>query len=256
MSFLDTEPAAIHCLDATSTWEQFRVEDPRRLLAVLREVCCGAVPLTLGIAGGRTAVAVLWSVDEAHARLVLSVAPDVAGFRDLSATSAPWAAGYLENVKVQFELHSFTVETQGPTCMVHADIPRQLFSLPRRQTVRVRHAELLAPVVLFRHPPASDVLVSMRVLDISMTGCAVWNPISDPPLWPGTEIRQVEVQLDDMSIFVTDLHVEHVTFSAVSLAGSRVGCAWKGMPQSGCETLQHWISRGRRRRGLVSFTFD
>ncbi len=256
MSFLDTEPAAIHRLDATGTWARFRVGEPRRLLAMLRELCQQSVPLTLGLAGGANAVAVLWSVDEVQGRLHFSAtaAPEV--LQQLATTPGLWAAGYLRDVKVQFELNGFTPSFSGPVPTVLAQVPRHLYSMPRRRAVRVRRVDDLSPLVQFRHPLAPEAPLQMRVIDISMTGCALFKPVGGLPLAPGAALRQVEVQLDEESMFFTDLRVQHVTFNAASRQGMRVGCAWAGLPPSASQTLQAWIGRGRRRRDLVSLAFD
>ena len=261
MSFLDTEPALIHRLDSRGAWNRFRVADPRQQASTLRELWRGGVPISIGAAGGPTVVAVLWAVDETHGDLHFSLPPDAPDLAEFGAQPL-WAAGYLGDVKLQFDVRHARLERQAGGCMLRAAAPQRFYSLPRRGDLRVKRALAQSPLVQFRHPLAGDVSVTLRALDISMSGCALLTPADTPqlqqmpPLPPGAAIKQVEVQLDDVAIFFTDLSVQHVTFSAASRGGTRIGCAWQQMPASSAATLAQWIGQGRRRRGMVSLAFD
>lgn len=257
MSFLDTEPAAIHRLD-TGPWARWRITDPRQRLATLRELCRSDTPLSVGTPGDPTFRALLWSVDEAAQVMHFSVAPDVpqAHLDTLAQNNDLWAAGYLHEAKVQFELRGLNLGGSGRLRVLHAQPPRQMLHLPRRRALRVRRAEALAPMASFHHPLASDLLHRLRVADISMTGCALWKPADTLPLAPGTHIVQVQVDLDAGIRFVADLQVQHLSPGPSGHKRLRVGCAWRNLAQGAADTLQAWIARGRRRRDLVSLSFD
>jgi c-di-GMP-binding flagellar brake protein YcgR len=256
MSFLDTVPAAIQRVDSSGPWARFRVSDPRERAATLREICRGDVPLTLGTAAGPTCSALLWAVDDENERLHFSVAPASQNVGAVVSAPKVWAAGYLGDVKLQFDLPELSIELGGPQPMLRALAPRHMLRLPRRGAMRVRRGEAQAPVASLRLPPASDTVLQMRVVDISMSGCALSRPIGSPAPAPGMEIEKVEVMLDEDAIFVADLRVQHVTLVAASRSGARVGCAWQGLSRRAAETLELWIERGRRRRDLVSLKFD
>jgi hypothetical protein len=65
----------------------------------------------------------------------------------------------------------------------------------------------------------------------------------------------VEVELDDSNIVFSDMFVHHLT--PLDAAGNaRLGCEWQGMPAPAQERLQRWIMQGRRRRELISLSFD
>ncbi len=261
MSFLDTEPAAIHRLD-TGPWARWRVTDPRQRLATLRELCRSDVPLSVGVPDQPSFRALLWSVDESAEVMHLSVTPDVpqAQLDALAQQPEVWAAGYLHEAKVQFDLRGLNLGGSGRLRVLHAQPPRQMLHLPRRRALRVRRADTLAPTASFHHPLASDLLHRLRVADISMTGCALWKPANSLPLPPGTHILQVQLDLDAHTRVVADLQVQHVS-SALSggVSGQqrlRVGCAWRSLAAGAADTLQAWIARGRRRRDLVSLGLD
>ena len=261
MSFLDTEPAAIHRLDA-GPWARWRVTDPRQRLATLRELCRSDVPLSVGTPGDPTIRALLWSVDEAAQVMHFSVHPEVAQTQldALVGNACLWAAGYLHEAKVQFDLRGLNLGGCGRLRVLNAQPPRQMLHLPRRRAVRVRRADAVAPTASFHHPLASDLLHRLRVADISMTGCALWKPPDTLPLSPGTHIVQVQVDLDTGTRFVADLQVQHLSPGPSTRTGAskgvRVGCAWRSLAAGAADTLQAWIARGRRRRDLVSLGLD
>lgn len=257
MSFLDTIPAAIQRLDGRGPWARFRVTDPRQRVAVLREVVRGDVPLTLGSADGPTLPALLWSVDDAQLNLRLGPDVDAALLRAVMNEPVLWAAGYLHEAKLQFDLPGLGLGPAEPVRMLQSELPRQMVYLPRRRALRVRRADPLAPQVSFHHPWVPGDELQMRVADISMTGVALWKPANTPLLAPGTELIGVSVALEENARFLADMQVLHLTPAGRTRGGAlRVGCDWRGMEPAAAETLQAWITRGRRRRDLVSLSFD
>lgn len=259
MSFLDTVPAAIQRLDGRGPWARFRVTAPRQRVAVLREVVRGDVPLTLGSADGPTLPALLWSVDDAQERLNLRLGPDVdaAQLRAVLAEPVLWAACYLHEAKLQFDLPGLALGPADPVRMLQCELPKNMVHLPRRRALRVRRSDAHAPQVRFHHPWLPGDEMQLRVADISMTGVALWKPAGAPLLAPGTELIGVQVTLEDDTHFLADMQVLHITPAGRARGGGlRVGCDWRGMESAAAETLQAWITRGRRRRDLVSLSFD
>ncbi len=258
MSFLDTEPAAIHRLDPHGPWARFRVTDPRQRQATLRELCRTDVPLTVGVAGGPHFPALLWAFDEQQQWLHLSPAPAVpaATVQAVLAQRSLWAAGYLHEAKVQFEVRLPEAVANATPQMLRAALPTQMLHLPRRRALRVRRGDAQAPLASFRHPLADELPLQLRVADISMTGCALWKPAQGLLLVPGTELRQVQVALDPDITFEADMQVLHLSHGPRGRKSLRVGCDWRGLSAPAAQTLQTWIARGRRRRDLVSLSFD
>lgn len=258
MSFLDTEPAAIDPMDFAGPWGRFKVSDPRKRMATLRELCRGDAPVTLGAPNGPTVTASLWAVDDVQGRLHLNVSHGAEVAHELVGRPDLWGAAYLLDAKVQFSLPRIVVDGPVAQRTIYADAPRDMYHLPRRRAVRVRRAAEEAPVVHFSHPLAPDTLTSWLVLDLSLTGCALWKRTDSLPTPPGTVLRQVELDLDAQTTLVADLRVQHSTQlrNHGSQTGVRVGCAWQGLSETAHETLQRWIRGGRRRRELVSLSFD
>lgn len=281
MSFLDTLPAPIHRLEPGGPWAQFRVADPRACELELRAMVREDLPLSVGVAGGPVVPASLWSADAAAGQLHLSLTrpeDDAPTMQHLLGRTREnhelWAAGYRGDLKLQFDLPEAMLQRQGHDSrrwVVRCAWPRLLLRLPRRGAVRVRRGGGDAPAAIFHHPLARDHRVRLRVLDISESGCALWNPRDGIPLPPGVEIRKVEVELDDEAIFFTDLRIQNAVAGPAGaaasppeeaaagprpVAGVKLGCSWVDLPPMAAETLHRWIRQGRRRRDLISLSFD
>ena len=257
MAFLDTQPALIDRFDAAGPWSRFRVQDPRKQLAMLREICRSDRPITLGAPGGTSTIVNLWSVDDTNGRLSFKVDRDAQLIAaEVAATPDLWAAAYCQDAKIQFALPRVALQSQGEHRVLLADIPRLMYLLPRRRAVRVRRDSEDAPTLRFRHPLAPEIISSLKLLDISVSGCALARPAGSLPLLPGVLLHRVELQLDEETVLFADLCVRHVTVLAEVDASIRVGCEWCQMPASALDRLQTWIQRGRRRRELISLSFD
>jgi c-di-GMP-binding flagellar brake protein YcgR len=258
MSFLDTEPAAIHQLDGGLAGARFRVTDPRQRLATLRELQRGDVPLSLGLPGQPGCGALLWALDERASLLHFSLSREPAGGLLEILLTAPtlWVAGYLHEAKVQFEIDGAQLAPPGEKPMLHTALPQRMVHLPRRRAVRVRRDAASAPTASVPHPLAPELLLQLRVADISMTGCALWQTPQTRALSPGIELRGLQVMLDAQTGLRVDAQVRHVTPGPRGSGLARVGCDWRGLSPRAADHLQAWIAQGRRRRELVSLVFD
>lgn len=255
MSFLDTQPAPIDRFDVAGPWSRFRVRDPRSQLASLRDVSRADKPVTLGAPGGPTMTVTLWSVDEFNNHLHFQAPLNTPHAQTIAQEQDLWAAAYLGDAKVQFCVSGLTLRADGDHWVLVTDTPKLMYRLPRRGAMRVRRDAKAAPTVRFQHPEQPGKVVALRVLDISATGCALALPADGPPLRAGSRLLKVEVELDDDSIVLSDLVVHNLT--PLDAAGNaRLGCEWEGMPAPAQERLQRWIMQGRRRRELISLSFD
>ncbi len=258
MSFLDTVPAAITRLDGRGPWARFRVTEERQRVALLRELLRGDVPLTLGPAGSTACRGVIWALDDAAGWLQLRAEPG-ADLSPLAAAAPLWAAGYLNAAKLQFELLPVRPQPVSPG-LLQVALPVQMVHLPRRRALRVRRPDGHGPMAHFEHPahprPEGGGALRLAVADISMTGVGLWKPQVRPLLSPGTELPAVRVALDPGVEITADLRVAQLSPAHRSGGGLRVGCEWRAMTGEAAETLQRWIARGSRRRGMVSLSFD
>ena len=252
MAFVDTQPAPINHGDSAGEWARFRVRSASKLLTTLRELCRNDTPLVLGAPGGATLQVALWSVDDVNQRLHFKIDPESGAMNELSSGGDLWAAAYVDDDKVQFELARAKFGVNQGCQVLSADIPEHLYRLPRRHAMRVRRDDLRGPQARFAHPLTPEVPATLRVLDVSSTGCALLSPVGGPLLNVGLVLAQVEIELDDDTILFSDLLVHHITAHSRRDRSARVGCTWQGMPPAAQARLLEWIDRGRRRRDLLA----
>jgi c-di-GMP-binding flagellar brake protein YcgR len=256
MAFLETLPAPIGPAVEFGPWEPFRVDGAHKRLAALRDICNGGVPVSVGPPGGPVFAAALWSVDEGQNKVHFSVSPEAARESRVNTVHGLWAATYLGETKLQFPLSRLSVEPASDRYLVHADLPPDIYRLARRQGLRLRKAASAGLMARFQHPLAPDLSMKLRVLDISLSGCALWRTSKVLPLVPEQMVREVEVLLDDETLFFTDLEVRHVSPSPADRAGMRIGCTWRTLSHPARDALQGWIETGERRRGRFTLSFD
>jgi c-di-GMP-binding flagellar brake protein YcgR len=252
--FQDTRPAELDASGGDDPWGPFRVEAPGERLSLLRAVRNGQVPIALSAPDGTALTVVLWAVDEMQQRLNFSVdvrAPQLAALVDADEAVA---VAYLENVKLQFDLQGLMLVHGQKSSALQCGLPRDIYRFQRRNAYRVRPRLSHGPVAQFRHPSLPDMPLLLRVLDVSIGGCALWLPADVPPLQAGTLIGNVRMELDNDTRFDAAARLQHV--SAVGTApgeqGVRIGCEWQKLATPAERVLQRWIDQTQRRRQLLS----
>jgi flagellar brake protein len=207
-----------------------------------------------GGAAGLTAR--LWAVDSLQNCLSWSVPADHPGLDDLVQAPMLQAVALLDNAQLQFRLHSPLLVHSQARCVLQAALPDEMQRIQRRDAYRVPTPERLAPTARFRHPGLPDMQLALRVLDISLGGCALWLPLDVPPLQAGSHLSEALIELDTLTRFKTSLDIQHINhFSAVN-QGVRLGCAWLPLPGPAQRTLQRWIDHTQKRQRLLAVGTD
>ncbi|MDE2501579.1 MAG: flagellar brake protein [Burkholderiales bacterium] len=244
--FQDTRPAEID--PAVAQWAEFRVTHPTERLRLLRELRDGSVPVSLNAPDGTAITVGLWSLDQTPQRLNFSVEPDAPQLEALVDADEAVAVAYLASVKLQFDLHGFVLVRSARACALQCAMPTEIYRFQRRHSYRVRTAGRNDPVARFRHPALPDITLSLRMLDLSIGGCALWLPSDLPPLQPGTRLGEVQVELDFETRFAAPATLQHVTSIGLGEHGVRLGCEWQGLTGAAERVLQRWIDRSQQRR--------
>ena len=102
--------------------------------------------------------------------------------------------------------------------------PREMFRFQRRNAYRVRPLLRSAPIACLRHPMIPDMQLNLRVLDVSIGGCALFLPEDVPMIEPGVLLNGVELELDADTRITTPLRLQHVTSLQHDAGGVRLGC--------------------------------
>ena len=250
--FQDTRPAELDTKGGEDVWAPFRVSHPQERLALLRQLRDGHVPLTINGPGGAVLISTLWSVDDQQSRLSFSANPAMPALDRLVESNEAVAVAYMDSVKLQFDLQGLLVVHGAQASTLQCSLPRTIYRFQRRHAYRVRTAERHGPTAQLRHPSIPDMQIALRVLDLSIGGCALWLPQDLPPLQAGTRVAEVAVELDTDARFVAALQLQHVTSLSAGDTGVRLGCEWIKLPGAAERVLQRWIDQTQKRRRMLS----
>jgi c-di-GMP-binding flagellar brake protein YcgR len=261
--FQDTRPAALDDQGRSAPWEDFRVSHPQERQALLRQLRDGSVPVYLSTPEGYNVGSSLWSVDSDSGRLHFSADPHLPQLSALVEADEVTAVAYLDSVKLQFDLDGLMLVRGRDSCTLQTAAPREIYRFQRRGAYRVRTVERYAPRAHFAHPALPDMRLGLRVLDVSIGGCALWLPADVPPLQPGTLVGHAVLELDQDTRFGASLLMQHVTAQGGGEHGApetggqhgvRVGCEWHALSEAAERTLQRWIDQAQRRRRMLSLS--
>jgi c-di-GMP-binding flagellar brake protein YcgR len=250
--FQDTQPAPLGEDGSLDRWAEFRVTHPRDVLALLRQLRDGSVPVSLTGPGGSGMATALWAMDPTRGRLNFSANESDPQLQRLIDGDEAVAVAYLDSVKLQFDLHGLLLVRSANACALQAEWPAEVYRFQRRGAFRVRPSDKLSPLARLRHPSMPDMALTLRVLDVSIGGCALLLPHDVPPLQPGVRLGDVHIELDADTRFEVMLTLHHVTALQHNEHGVRLGCEWGTLGGNAERALQRWIDQTQKRRRLLS----
>jgi c-di-GMP-binding flagellar brake protein YcgR len=242
----NTLPMALDALAAAlGELDDFRVSSPTEVHALLKRLLNDQAPLYLNTPKGEVYTTKLWTIDPARGSLGLGIAEVTHQLHQVLDADEVTAVGYLDRMKVQFELSGLVLVHATGSSGLSAQIPREMFRFQRRNHLRVRSFGTSAPTAFMTHPRDVDRQLALRVVDLSMGGCALFLPQNVPPIEIGTEVSNVQLELDSNSRLRADIVIRNLTPSH----GTRLGCEFASLSTNATRTLQlfvdHTASRGR-----------
>jgi flagellar brake protein len=250
--FQDTRPADLDASGGADPWGPFRVNHPQERLALLRQLRDSSVPVVLNAPDGTALPTALWAVDGSAQRLNFSADPGAPQLASLVDANEAVAVAYLESVKLQFDLQGLVLVRGVQACALQCQMPREIYRFQRRNAYRVRTQGRTEPVACLRHPSIPDMQLALRVLDLSIGGCALWLPADVPPLQAGTRIGEMTLELDTQTRFTAHVTLQHVSSHGTGDRGVRLGCEWQALGGSAQRVLQRWIDQAQKRRRMLS----
>ena len=250
--FEDTRPAALDASHDHDRWAPFRVPNADARAALLRELRDGSVSLSVSSPCGASLRTTLWAMDTTQKRLNFSVEESNPQLQPLVQSDEAVAVAYLASVKLQFELSNLILVRGLRACTLQADMPSDIYRFQRRGAFRVRAPQRHSPSARLRHPAIPDMELSLRLLDVSVGGCALWLPDDVPLLQAGTMLGEVQIHLDAETIFNSGLSVQHVSVTGPGEQGARLGCEWAALGGMAERTLQRWMDLAQKRHRLLS----
>lgn len=232
--------------------DEFRITAPREILAMLKQFQDGNVLLNLNGSNGAMLSTTLWSLDPTRGQLSFSADAHAPVTQQLVECDEAVAVGYLDSIKVQFDVQGLVLVRGVGGSAISARLPRELFRFQRRNSFRVRPLLRSSPVARVRHPAIAEMQLALRVIDVSIGGCALFLPDDVPAMQPGMVMNQVQLDLDADTRVMANLRLQHVSVLNAEARGARLGCEFVQLGADGERTLQRFIDQTQKRRRLMS----
>lgn len=194
----------------------------------------------------------LWAVDESGDTLSFSLEAQDPSVHALIESDEATAVAYLDSIKLQFELQDLILVHSATHSTLRCRFPKEIFRFQRRNSFRVHPLSRTQPKVTFRHPMIAEMQLELRVLDISLGGCALYLPNDLPTLTPGIQLNDVRFELDMSTRLSANLHLHHVTTLNNQAQGARLGCEILALEGDAQRVLQRHIDQNQKQRRLMA----
>lgn len=249
---MDTLPMPLDELAAAhGGLADFRVTQPSEIKAMLKQLADAAITLNLNGPDGSAVTATLWTIDSSRNVLSFSADPNGPQLRSLIECDEAVVVGYLDNIKVQFDVQHLVLVHGASGAALNCSFPRELYRFQRRNSFRVKPLLRSSPVALLRHPMIPDMQLNLRVLDVSIGGCALFLPDDVPPLTPGVTSNGVHIELDAETRLDVCLRIQHVAVLGPEARGMRLGCEMINPTANAVRSLQRYIDQTQKRRRFM-----
>lgn len=228
--------------------DDFRIEAPVEIVAVLKSLIRGNVMVNLNGSDGTAYTTTLWSIDADRGLLGFSADEHSSQVQQLVEAEEAVAVAYLDSIKLQFDVSGLVLVHGGKACALSCALPRLIYRFQRRSGFRVTPLLRNTPVAKVRHPMIPDMGLALRVLDVSIGGCALFLPEDVPPLQPGVVLNGVQIELGLDTRLSTSLRLQHVTSLNHDAKGVRLGCEIVNPSPDTLRSLQRYINQTQRRQ--------
>lgn len=250
---MDTLPMPLEELAAVhGGLDDFRITTPVELRAMLRTLADGNVLINFNGSDGAAYTTTLWAIDTTRGVLSFSADADNTQVQGLVEAEEAVAVAYLDSIKLQFDVTGLMLVHSGKSCVLNCAIPRVIYRFQRRGGFRVRPVLRNTPVARVRHPMIPDMALSLRVLDLSIGGCALFLPDDVPPLAAGVVLNGVQIELDIDTRVTTALRLQHVTSLNHDARGVRLGCEIVNPSAEVLRSLQRYIDQTQKRQRALA----
>lgn len=234
-------------LAAEAELDDYRITASEEIQALLQQLLSSRAMVTLSGPNGEGYTTLMWAADNDRHTLCFSAEDGDARLDAMLESGEVVAVAYLDSIKLQFDLEGIVRVKDGHHSALNARYPRVLYRFQRRSAFRVQPLTTKSPVARFRHPAMPDMQLALRVLDVSLSGVALFLPDNVPMIAAGVKIGQCHLELDDDTQLQVGLLIHHVTAIHPESRGARLGCELVGVDWSD-RTLQYYINQTQKRR--------
>ncbi len=249
---METRPAPLPCMSGDEGLDEFRVSSPRDVGALLKQLLDGSVLLNLNGSDGRVFTSAIWTLDSTRGTIGFNADPNDPALQSVLHSREVVVVGYLESVKVQFDVQNLVLVHGNKASVLSCPFPREMFRFQRRNAFRVRPLIRNPPIARLRHPDMPDTEFSLRVIDISIGGCALFLPDDVPMMNAGVVLGGVRMELNDDTRLDVDLRLHHVTSLDSESRGLRLGFEFVSPGGDTLRTLQRFIDLTQKRGKLMA----
>jgi len=249
---MQTSPAPLEGMNAAL--DEFRIASPRDVGLLLKQLLDGAVVLSLHGSDGSVFRSAIWTMDSARATIGFNADPNDPAMQSILHSHEVTVVGYLDSVKVQFEIRNPVLVHGNRASVLSCPFPREMYRFQRRNAFRVRPLMRSAPVARFRHPDQQDGEVALRIIDLSIGGCALFLPSDQQPLTVGVTLASARMELDEDTRVDVSLRLQHVTSINNDGRGVRLGFEFVCPNGDTVRTLQRFIDLTQKRGKLMALS--
>jgi len=226
----------------------FGLTTPAEIREILDRMVSAHTLVTLSGPGGVSCTTMLWSVDAERHTICFSAEPDDSRLEGLLESGEVVAVGYVDSIKVQFDVEGLILVHGDRTKALNAAIPSVIYRFQRRSCYRVKPLAHSVPSATLHHPSMPDMQLTLRILDISLEGLALFLPEDIPAIQAGTEIGQCFIDLDSTTRLETRLVIHHVSIMHPDTRGARLGCQLVRLGGMDERVLHRYIEDIQKRR--------
>jgi len=249
---METRPAPLDGMNHDDGLDEFRVSSPREIQTLLKQLLDGSVLLNLNASDGSVFTSAIWTMDSTRGTIGFNADPADPAMQALLECDEVTIVGYLDNVKLQFDVHDLVLVHGNKASVLSCAAPREMYRFQRRNAFRVRPTIRTSPTARIRHPDLAETEFSLRVIDISIGGCAVFLPDDVPALNAGVVLNGVRIELDADTRLDVTLRLQHVTAINAEARGVRLGFEFCRVGGDTLRILQRYIDLTQKRGKLMA----
>ena len=224
--------------------ERFAIYSRSEITSFLRQLRDKQVLVTLYYdqAAGFTVSNVL-DVNEAFEELILDRTSDAVAQKSIYASKQLVVVAFLDNVKLQFSVGTAeAVEHHGrPAFRVR--FPQQLLRMQRRSSHRRQPPAIRPATCLVPSPGKKGQYESVRVLDLSVGGLALFVHPVQFALPADYTLENCYLDLPDVGQITVTLRVCYVDAEAANDGVRRCGCEFIDLSESAARMLQRYMNK-------------
>ena len=249
---METRPAPLDGMSQADGLDEFRVSSPREIQGLLKQLLDGSVLLNLNASDGSVFTSAIWTMDSSRGTIGFNADPKDRAMQALLECEESVVVGYLDSVKLQFEVHDLVLVHGNRASVLSCPAPREIYRFQRRNAFRVRPLMRTSPVARIRHPDMPEMEFALRVIDVSIGGCGLFLPEDVPTMNAGTLLQDVRIELDTDTRLEVAMQLQHVTAINAEARGVRLGFEFKRVGGDSLRALQRFIDLTQKRGKLMA----